>query len=446
MKSSLVNSKPNTSSASSSVRIAPFRFDVTPPLGHALLGGWIEPANAIDDSLEAIGYVLLGAGAPIVICAVDWAGIMNDAHLAWRTTLARAAGTSPDRVAVHCVHQHNTPFVCFTAREAAARHADLPAMFDPRFFEICLERAAAAVRSALEAPQEVTHVAHGRARVKHVASNRRVARDANGRVKEMRASSCTDAALIGLPQGTIDPWLQTVAFFGRDGKKLVACHYYATHPMSFYRDGRVTSDFCGLARKRRQAEEPGCTHLYFTGCAGNVSAGKYNDGSPASRVALTDRIHAAIVASEQKLTPRKLRNVDWRTVEILPPPQSGFTPEQLAHAIANRDNALVDRLLPAFRLGWLRRYDHGDPFVLSKLRLNGISLLHLPGEMFVEYQLRARAMRPRQPVAVAAYGDDGLWYVPTKAEYPAGGYEVSVAFCSDEVDRIMTDAIARLLA
>ena len=48
--------------------------------------------------------------------------------------------------------------------------------------------------------------------------------------------------------------------------------------MSYYRDVRVSSDFCGLARKQRQHEEPDCTYLYFTGCAGNVPAGKYNDG------------------------------------------------------------------------------------------------------------------------------------------------------------------------
>jgi hypothetical protein len=215
--------------------------------------------------------------------------------------------------------------------------------------------------------------------------------------------------------------------------------------MSFYRDGRVTSDFCGLARKRRQVEEPECTHIYFTGCAGNISAGKYNDGSPASRVALTDRIHAGMLASEQKLKSRPLRHVEWRTVEVLPPPSVTPTAAELEVAIGRRDGTLVDRLLPAYRLGWLRRFERGLPFVLSRLRLNTISILHLPGEMFIEYQLRAQAMRPRQPVAVAAYGDDGLWYVPTKPEYPAGGYEVMVAFCRDDVDAIMTDAISRLL-
>jgi len=251
--------------------------------------------------------------------------------------------------------------------------------------------------------------------------------------------------LIALPEGVIDPALQTVALYGADGRKLVSSHFYATHPMSFYRDGRVTSDFCGLARKRRQAEEPGCLHLYFTGCTGNVSAGKYNDGTPAARVALTDRIYAGIAASEASLTPVPIETADWRTVELLPRPTATPTATELAAALADPQRPVVERILQAYRLGWLRRHDRGTPFVLSRLRLNDISVLHLPGEMFVEYQLRAQAMHPERPVAVAAYGDDGLWYVPTMEEYPAGGYEVSVAFTDSDTDALITDAIDRLL-
>src|SRR5207249_10874741 len=81
------------------LHLAPFRFDVTPPLGHSLCGGWIKPAEAVDDPLFALGFVLLGVGKPIVICAVDWTGLLNDAHVAWRRALAEAAGTSPERVA-----------------------------------------------------------------------------------------------------------------------------------------------------------------------------------------------------------------------------------------------------------------------------------------------------------------------------------------------------------
>src|SRR5207249_4060035 len=33
--------------------LAVFRFDVTPPVGHSLCGGWIKPVAAVDDALEA---------------------------------------------------------------------------------------------------------------------------------------------------------------------------------------------------------------------------------------------------------------------------------------------------------------------------------------------------------------------------------------------------------
>ena len=425
--------------------IATFRFDITPPLKHPLLGGLVIPAVACDDALEAIGYVLTGPDAPIVVCVLDWAGLMNDAHLTWRTVLAEAAGTTVDRVAVHCVHQHNTPFVCLEARRLAALQPDLPAMFDPGFFAGCLERARHAICAALGSPRQITHLAHGQAEVRGVASNRRVHRDADGRVLAMRQSACLDPALRALAEGTIDPKLQTVAFFSK-GEKIVSCHYYATHPMSYYRDGRVTSDFCGLARARRQREEPYCTHLYFTGCAGNVAAGKYNDGSPEARATLAQRIYDGMVHSEANLEPQALRSVAWRTEQILPSVQAAaesIRPED--HG--GRDTTTANRLLQVFRQSWQHRVERGVPLVLSGLRLNDLSILHLPGEMFVEYQLRAQAMRPGQhPVAVAAYGDGGPWYIPTKEEYPAGGYEVSAAFCRDEIDDQMTAAIRRLLS
>ena len=54
--------KEKTSSSPGNLRLASFRFDITPPKGHSLCGGWIKPVIDIDDPLEAIGYVLLGAG------------------------------------------------------------------------------------------------------------------------------------------------------------------------------------------------------------------------------------------------------------------------------------------------------------------------------------------------------------------------------------------------
>lgn len=433
------------SAAAPDLAIASFRFDVTPPMGHPLCGGWIKPVEAVDDPLEAIGFVLLGAGKPIVLCAVDWTGLLNEAHVSWRTALAEAAGTTPDRVAVQCVHQHNAPFACIDAEKIVLAQGDLPHIVQLDFFRTCLDRGRATVTDTLKRARKVTHVATGKAKVDRVAGNRRVSRDATGKVLAMRGSSCTNAKLRELPEGLIDPWLRTVAFFDKD-TKLAACHYYATHPMSYYGDGRVSSDFVGLARKQRQKEEPGCQHVYFTGAAGNIAAGKYNDGSKEMRPVLVRRMYDAIVAADATLKPEPVGEVSWKTHEVLPAPRPGVTAEQLEAQIANKKNPTAGRNRPSYELAYQRRAaKKAPPIVLSALHVNDVTMLHLPAESFIEYQLRAQGLAPKRFVATAAYGDGGPWYIPTKDEYPHGGYEVSVAFCDAAIDDDLTAGMRKLL-
>ncbi len=430
------------------LHLAPFRFDVTPPQGHSLCGGWIKPVVDVDDTLEAIGFVLLGAGEPIVLCAVDWTGLLNDAHVQWRAALAEAAGTTPERVAVQCVHQHNAPFACLGAEQIVLAQGDLPHIVDLDFYQRCLDRARAAVQTGLKQARPVTAIAHGQAKVHQVASNRRVARTADGKVSKMRGSSCRDEALRALPEGTIDPYLKTVAFYDND-MKIAACHYYATHPMSYYGDGRVTSDFVGLARKQRQREEPDCQHVYFTGCAGNISAGKYNDGSQPVRAILARKIYDGIVAADKTLQPKPVETIRWDTVGMVPAPRDTLSIAALEKQISDKSNSVVNRNRPAYMLSWLQRLQRGTPIELSALDINKISLLHLPAESFIEYQLRAQAVArehdPQRFVATAAYGDGGPWYIPVAEEYPAGGYEVSVAFCDPKIDSVLSAGMRKLL-
>lgn len=431
-------------SAAGGFRIATFRYDVTPPTGHPLCGGWIPPVKSVDDPLEAIGFVLLGAGEPVVVCSVDWTGLLNDAHVQWRAALAEAAGTTPERVAVQCVHQHDAPFVCLASeRLVAGQDAGLQVV-DPAFFDACLARGRTAVRDAVAKARPLTHVAAAEAKVERIAGNRRLDLGPDGKVRRMRGSSCKDPDLIALPEGLIDPQLKTVAFYSGE-EKVASCHYYACHPMSHYGKGAVSSDFPGLARKRLQAAEPGCAHLYFTGCGGNIGAGKYNDGSPRARIELTDRLHAAMVAASAKLAPAPLAKASWATRDLVPEVNPAFTEAgELAH-VTNPRNAPANRIRPAMRVSWMRRVAAKTPVVLSALHLGDITLLHLPAESFVEYQLRAQSLAPGRFVATAAYGDGGSWYIPTKEAFPLGGYEVSVANSAPSLDDALTAGMRDLL-
>ena len=425
------------------LRLATFRFDVTPPIGHGCCGGWIKPIEVVDDPMEALGVVLLGAGDPIVICAVDWTGLLNEAHVAWRQALAAAAGTTPDRVSVHCVHQHNAPFACIEAEKIVAAQGDLPHMLDLKFFDECLVKAKAAVTEAMKAAQPVTHIAAGEGEVEKVAGNRRIL-GPDGKVATMRGSASKDPKHQELPEGLIDPNLKTVAFYHGE-KKLAACHYYACHPMSYYADGRATADFCGLARRRRQQDEPGCLHIYFTGCAGNIAAGKYNDGSKEMRPILTQRIYEGIVRSEQNLKKEPVETLRWVTQDILPETDPKYDAEKILAQIADKTQPVVARNRPSYIVSWIKRCEKKIPITLSSLHINQVSLVHFPAESFLEYQLRTQNMAPDRFVACAAYGDGGPWYIPTKEAYPQGGYEVSVAWCGPGIDDVLTEGVKQLL-
>ncbi|MGV2334556.1 MAG UNVERIFIED_CONTAM: hypothetical protein LVR18_10735 [Planctomycetaceae bacterium] len=174
---------------SSGLHIAPFRIDVTAPNGHGCCGGWIKPIEAVDDPQEAIGFVLLGAArSDGGVCSRLDGDSEFRAPARWRTAMAEAAGTTPDRAAVQCVHQHNAPFACLDAQRLVDAQGDLPNIMLPDFFERCLDRIRVAIRKAVSRAVPVTHIGRGRGRVSEVAANRRVNLGADGRIISMRGS------------------------------------------------------------------------------------------------------------------------------------------------------------------------------------------------------------------------------------------------------------------
>lgn len=247
------------------------------------------------------------------------------------------------------------------------------------------------------------------------------------------------------PEGLVDPWLRTVTLFDGD-RPLARLHYYATHPMSFYGDGRVTADTVGLARERLEREE-GVPQIYFTGCAGNITAGKYNDGSPQARRELTDRMVAAMRAAVSDTRRVALTGLDWATADVafaarLEPEWAETTARQ---RLASASAPPTERLKAALDVAWLERIRERPSVEISRLRLGPVTLLHLPGEGFIEYQLYAQNLRPDEFVAVAAYGESGPGYICCDAALAEGGYEPTMSRVGPPSEFRLKAAIASLL-
>lgn len=447
------------------LHIATFACDVTPPLGSPLCGGLIKPAQAIDDPLWAKGIILRDAGGTYVLCALDWCLLRGRAYDLFREKLAAAADTDPSRVAVQCTHPHNAPYTDPLAQEMLSEFTDAPPHADLAYLEAAARKVAAAVRAATDG-RVVSAIGTSKAKVEKVASNRRVPLPDGSIGKRM--SQCKDPSLRAAPEGLIDPWLRTITFFVGD-KPFVQMHYYATHPQSYYGDGRVTYDFPGMARERLQ-EETGVFQMYFTACAGDIAAGKYNDGSHENRKVLADRMHAAMkesvanveIAQRFSLEPISLRKtaekdartddndgaIEWRVVPVRFPRRNdeGYRDQHLREVLADSNAQPIARIRAAVLLAGFERIASGRPVELTSMRIGGVRILHLPGEPFVEYQLFAQGLRPDDFVAVAGYGDDFTGYICTEKSYAEGGYEPTSTVLDPSSEKHFRKAIVELLA
>ena len=426
------------------VKVATFDVDATPPLGSAMA---YDPVKRLDDlTLRCRGVVITGSGEPIVLCAVDWIGIANEGHDAFRIALAKAAGTTPARVAVHALHQHDAPGCDFTAEKLIK---DLGVKGYPRFegdFQrLVIARAAEGIARALPTAREATHWGWGQAVVKEVASQRRLL-GPDGKVKFTRTSSTKNAEMRAEPEGVIDPMVTSLSFWDKSGPIAVLTSY-ACHPQSYYRLGYPTPDFPGIARFIRSQSWPHTLHVHFNGAGGNVTAGKYNDGAWENRMVLANRLADGMKEALDKTvkSPLKAADIGWSSVPLKLPLSNHLKAEELiAKLKATPPKGYISF---ADQLAWLKRTEEGHAIDITCLRVGSSRMVHLPGELFVEYQLAAKAMRPDLHVAVAAYGDYGPGYIGSTCAYEQGGYEVgpTSSNVAPQVEPVLIEAMKQLL-
>jgi hypothetical protein len=307
-----------------------------------------------------------------------------------------------------------------------------------------VKRVAVAARDAK--PLAATHIGIGQAKVEKVASNRRYL-TADGKPRYDRMSATRDPNIRAADDGTIDPFLKTLSLWHGD-TPLVALSAYATHPMSYYGRGGVSADFVGMARRRRQADTPGVPQLYVSGCGGNVTAGKYNDGSPDNRPALADRIYQGMKAAWSATKRQPVGAVSFRSVPLTLEPRKspGFSTEELTKRLAT-DPRPFGRCLAALGLSWRKRCEAGKPIDVPVIDFGPAQYVLLPAESYVEFQLAAQEARPGSFVVVAGYGECGPGYIPIERSWKEGDTNLADwCWVAEGSERRMREAIRAALA
>jgi hypothetical protein len=425
-----------------SLRVAAFSCDATPPLGEPMI--WATKLEKVVTPLLAKGVVLADGTNRFVLCSFDWCLICNESEQNFCETLTRAASTLPSPVSVHSVHQHAAPYADEGAHRLLDAASNSPSHLSANFLKEFRARLASAASEAVKRLEVFDRIGTGQGKVERVASARRI-HDANGRLLIRFSTGALDRVMADAPEGDIDPMLKTITFAHGD-KTLVRLHFYATHPQTFCCDGRASADFIGEAREDLEKAEH-VPQIYFTGCAGDVTVGKYNDGSLEAYVGLKHRFGDGLKASIAATRFEPATNILWRDDAVSFPLR-----DEKAKIVAESRAWLNDMKQPdtlrvfkgAMRLAFVERAER--PVEVSALQLGGVWIVNLPGEPMLSFQRFTQGLRAKNFVAVAGYADCGPSYICTEQAIGEGGYEPASSNVGRGSEQALREAIQRLLA
>ncbi|MBE6368549.1 MAG: hypothetical protein E7056_00115 [Lentisphaerae bacterium] len=417
------------------LKIACAKVDITPDAS-----GWIgfiaAPAKLPPrDPLFGRLFLLEDDTKSTLLVSLDYGGLYLSAQDDWREELAAAMDIPVNRVILHCVHQHDTPFVCIEAFKAYDPAVDLS------WFDKVRRNVKAAALTLKDKLQSVARIGWSETRVYGYASNRRVPMP-DGSIA-VRFSRCGDPAVKNKPVGIIDPMLRTLGFYGNDGKMIAAWSFYGTHPQVANTGERFGADAPGEAMRLLETTQAGVVHSLFNGCFGNVTAGKYSGDDLEENIRVFGKKLAdAITLNTQAMETVEADSFDWQQ-EVFDFPAREFT-EADYERLGKHHFTLPLAMRCASEYGIKR----GNKYAVEMLKLGAVKLFFVDGELFSEYAVFAQSLAADQKLAIVGNCGDTCFYIGTaEALSNPEGYEVN-SFCrvKPEFEETFKNTLRKMLA
>jgi hypothetical protein len=181
---------------------------------------------------------------------------------------------------------------------------------------------------------------------------------------------------------------------------------YACHASSLESTVRsISADFPGVLRDELE-HRIGGRMLFLQGAAGDIDPiGKHPDWS------VPQMLGSALADAAE----RALR-------DAAPMAAAPLVSVRQSVALARRGAASLPQaeVTAALRAGVTATIDADT----SALRIGDMGLVFAPAELFSELGVRIKRESPFPFTAVVGYTDGALWYIPTRAAFDEGGYEV----------------------
>lgn len=424
---------------------------ITPPVGTPLAGSYaLRPSNGVLDELYAKAIVVEQDGVKAAFVVLDIAYTARPVVAAARKLIAEQSGIAPDRVMISATHTHSGP-----VQTRDNLMDDITGAKKPLAVEFTAKLPALIARAVADANAKLVpaRASAAMAREDSISFNRRY-RMKDGTVAWMPAKRDPD---IMRPAGPIDPdvgvcYLESTT---KNPAPLATYFNFAMHP-TVVGGSKFSADYPGCVAKRF-AEYKGAdmVTLFANGCCGNLNQRDPNWTEQQGGLREAERIGTVLAAAAfrawPKLQPLKTFAPRARSVMVTLPRRK-ITDEEIAESRRIADQIGKKRMtIPAMAnaVCILDTLAHKDTPLEVEVQTiafsDGLAIVSLPGEIFVELGLALKKASPFKHTFIAELANGSIGYIPNRAAYPEGKYEIVSARCTEGSGEMLVDAAVKLL-
>lgn len=400
-------------------------------------------SGSVHRSLSSRCAVLKAGGEMVCLIANDLLDIMPDMTQEIIRRIADESAIPVERIFVHAIHTHSGPGMEYGLSEA-----------NDRYIPWAINRVVQnAVRTVVDtAAYQACSVRYGSATC-DISANRRLIDPETG-----------VAAKVSNLLGANDKEVSILQLANSAGVPVVTLFNFACHPVVLGYDSVVVStDYPGAAREAVEQALGGMA-IFLNGAAGNINPCLTDQTDPAIADQEGRKLGLAVVNSTMDewngLLDIQVRN---RTVQ-LPYRDQNMTAERFLREVERRlgdqtefhnwqqdlrkwGNVMIDHLNSG-------TVPNACSIVVGAMRIGPAVFLLSQGEVFVDYQIRAKRNCPGKTVFYVAYTNGLKGYIPTAESFRQKGYEVDQAYVymeepsplTPEADQIYTNAVNDLLS
>lgn len=416
--------------------------DITPAKGIQIAGdiGRYRPVEEIRDPLFAKALVIEAGDKRVCWLSLDILAISRKWANEIKKQAAAQYGLDPNTIMVHVVQNHAAPavghFFVFDEDDWGLFPKEYPWLLggDDRYNPVCVDGVLQAIGKAMDSRQpaavKVSRGVDGR-----VAFNRRfVMRDGSGRT---HPGLCNPDVLYC--EGPMDPEVGIMTFTAENQKTIAAVLHHTCHPVHGYPQRWVSAGWPGAwCNGVRELLGGNCVTMLVNGFCGNIHHCNHLDPNYKDDYQEMGRKLTETTATVLKsLAPIESPVLDWRTRSLQIPLRSPTDQEvNDAHRLlkeypqpmwkdAEKTAVEWDWVYAATRMDLAKHVKQTPLFdyPIQVFRLGNTALVSVPGEPFVEEQLRIKLASPAAFTFTAHMSNTYVGYIPTVQAFARGGYE-----------------------